>query len=47
MADLDFLALPTTGTIYRVADLERERNDSAKAGPDSEEHSVPELHNVN
>lgn len=24
MADLDFLALPTTGTIYRVADLERE-----------------------
>ena len=30
-----------------LAELERERNDLAKAGRDSEEHSVPELHNVN
>ena len=30
-----------------LAKLERERNDLAKAGRDSEEHSVPELHNVN
>ena len=30
-----------------LATLERERSDGAKAGRDSEEHSVPELHYVN